>query len=176
MTLIFAWAACGGWEQHARMPTRWPSDGPAVRRNRITYWPRLDVGTTFTDGVVTFSVAGTEPATLRSVETLGASSGFKVLGVSVAGPARKFAFVETLPGEPPLGYRLGPIRPAVGYRVKPGWPGVELLIGISITAPGIQRRTGLRIVYSVAGTTYQIDYDAGIVNCPVGTSLRACGF
>jgi len=152
-----------------------PSEhGPAATANPITYYPTFPTGTTFTDGVEVFVIHGQRPATIRTVQVLGASAGMKVLGVRVAGPDRQYGAIEILHRFPPADPRLGPLFPADGYIVHPGPLGAELLIGMKITEPGVQRRTGIRVTYTVGSTTYQKTYRAAIVNCSPGTRNPGC--
>lgn len=131
-----------------------------------TYWPQFPVGTTFTDGLQTFVVSGTRPATIEDVEILGATPGMRLLGASIAGAKRRVGAIEILKRYPPTNRLLGPVRPATGYVVPPGPLGVELLIGLQITAPGVQKRTGIRVIYTVGAQTYQADFRAAIINRP----------
>lgn len=155
-------------------PSAISTDGPTVRQNPTTYYPRFPVGTTFTDGLQKFVISGTRPATIEDVQAIGTTSGMKFLGASVAGEDRRWAAIESMPSYPPTQSSLGSIRPAAGAVVRPGRVGAELLLGMKITKPGIQQRPGIRVIYSIAGQKYQVDYHATIVNCPRGFSYKEC--
>jgi hypothetical protein len=48
------------------------------------------------------------------------------------------------------------------------------LLGYRIRGQDLGARTGIRITYEVAGTTYETTVPAGLITCPKGESSRAC--
>jgi hypothetical protein len=138
-----------------------PMRGYPVHGYAITVAP----GHTFTDGLESLVIRGDKPATLNSVELVGAE-GMEILGYKLVGPERKVNG-QWWPGYPPKGRQLQqalvvPSTSAIRPHEPGGW---ELLLGIKVTKPGPLWRDGLRYTYTVDGVRYTKTVPAQLKVC-----------
>jgi hypothetical protein len=140
---------------------------------RVADYPSLQVGTVFTDGLVDLTNSGTQAAVIDSISLEHTTAGFQFVGARVAGPNRRFGEEEIIKGFPPHQRQLGPLTAVPGARIAPGKGGVDLLIGLKVTRPGIQIRGGVEVNYHVGGDHYSYYAPVAVVNCP-NRSAKEC--
>jgi hypothetical protein len=143
-----------------------PKDGGPMRGYPVHgYAITVAPGHTFTDGLESLVIHGDKPATLDSVELVGAD-GMEVLGYKLVGPERKVNG-QWWPGYPPRGRELEQRLVVPGTTtIRPHEPGGwELLLGIKVTKPGPLWRDGLRYTYTVDGVRYTKTVPAQLKVC-----------
>ena len=141
------------------------SGGPVLVPPPNVYYLPYNAGEVFTDGFQTVELADGARGTLRSVELIG-GEGLELLGVKVAGSARKYNAIQLSKGFPPKRAAFGPLREAAGAEIPAGTLGLELLVGLKVTSDEFTVREGLRVHYTVDGTDYVADFPSSIVICP----------
>ena len=141
-----------------------PAGGPLRSAPAHGWATTHPVGEPFTDGLEILKFPGAhDAAVLESVELIGAD-GLEVVGVSLAGPDRRFGSIMHLDGYPPRDPDLSDVRPS-DTAMTPDEVGWQLLLGIQATEPGYLTREGLRITYSIDGQTYEREYAAHLAVC-----------
>lgn len=133
----------------------------------------LEVDQVFTDGFEMLVVTGEEPVTIKEVTLTGADSQLELVGAKVAGEER----TENIAWDaafPPAVPDLGPLADAEGAVLLPqsqqptghaGFTDYELLLGMRVTAPGVWKRTGVRILYEAGGREYLWESSAELIAC-----------
>lgn len=144
--------------------------GP-IRRTDPHVWSTVErTGSTFTDGMEVLYLTGVKPATLTSVELVGAE-GLELVGVKLASPDRGFGSIQRMdwpPRDPDL--PQDSVLPVKGTEITPIDPkdntGTwELLIGIRVTGKGYLVRKAVRVNYTVGGEEYSRVQPAGLAVC-----------
>ena len=130
------------------------------------------VGHQFTDGLELLDVQGTAPITVTDVRSIGGGNGLELIGLRVAGDARKSLTHQYTPRFPPRGGRFGPLREVLDESL-PSSPGPQhgswqLLLGYEVTRPGIWERTALEIDYVTDGRSYTARFPSALLVCTRG--------
>ena len=149
-------------------------DGPVFAGRGSETGQRLDVGERFSFGSVLLRNDAKTPARLESVRILGMSGGLELLGVQarpVPDETGRGMFLQAF-GFPPADWPSKPLSEAhlvpVAKTLTPsGTPGegLELVIGVRATRPGVARARAVEFSYSVEGRRYREVYDSSMYLC-----------
>jgi hypothetical protein len=135
---------------------------------------RLAVGVEYSIGHALLRNRGSEAATIERVRLLGVSDGLELLGV----------YSRPVPDEQERGMFLGdfgfppaqwPSKPLAEQNVVPvaktftesGEPGegLELVIGVKATRPGVARARAIEFTYRIGDRRYREEYEGAIYLC-----------
>lgn len=149
--------------------------GPARPRPLSAVFISYPVGTEFTDGWATLTIAGGKNARVRDVRINGGQNVFEPIGpYMAAGAERRLNFIQLLNGFPPRDPRLGPLVPLVGAEIPPGNLGLEVLIGFRVKADEFAVRNSISIRYEVEGKLYEVEVPYRLVYCPSSMTTVQC--
>ena len=152
-----------------------PGNGPVfVGEGSSETGARFDVGKPFSFGHVLLRTRGRLPATLERVRILGMTGGIELLGVQsrVVPDEQGRGMVLQAFGYPPAEW---PSMPLAAQHVVPvgktfeesGDPneGLELVIGVRATKPGVARARAVEFTYRVGDRRYRETYDGSMYLC-----------
>jgi hypothetical protein len=154
------------------------SDGPVFAESgSSSSGLRLGLEAPVSFGYVLLQNRGSKPARLESVRILGVTGGLKLLGVRsrlVPDEQGKGIFVGIL-GYPPPDWASKPLDsqrdvPVGKTFFENGSPkeGLELVIGVRATQPGVARARGVEFTYKVGGHRYrEVDNGSMYVCAPI---------
>jgi hypothetical protein len=135
---------------------------------------RLAIGQQVSYGYVLLLNTAKKPATLESIRLLGVTGGLEVLGVrsrSVPDEEGRGMFIS-LGGYPPHDWSSTPLEsnhvvPVGTTFAEDGTPneGLELVIGVRASRPGVGRLRAVEFTYKVGGRRYQEVYDGSLYLC-----------
>lgn len=143
---------------------------------------RLAIGEPVSYGYVLLLNTAKKPATLETVRLLGISGGLEVLGVrsrSVPDEEGRGMFIS-LGGYPPHDWSSTPLEsnhvvPVGATFAEDGTPneGLELVIGVRATRPGVGRARAVEFTYKVGGRRYREVYDGSLYLCAPAEDFTA---
>lgn len=150
------------------------SDGPVSGgASPLDYAHRSGIGERFSVGVLLTNSAG-KPATIERVRLLGVTDGLEVLGVRsrpVPDEYGKGMFIGAL-DYPPSEWSTKPLAdqrvvPVATERTPSGEPGngLQLVIGVRATRPGIARLRAVEYTYRVGSRRYRATYGGSTFLC-----------
>lgn len=158
-------------------------DGPVTAGTGPTSsGQRLAIGAEVSYGYVLLLNTAKEPATLESVRLLGITGGLEVLGIrsrSVPDEEGRGMFIS-LGGYPPHEWSSTPLEsnhvvPVGTTFTDDGTPneGLELVIGVRATRPGVARLRAVEFTYKVGGRRYREVYDGSLYLCAPAEDFTA---
>lgn len=175
--LLAATCGCSG---STVAPTDLSTDGPLRVPPEHGTFATGPVGTTFTDGLDVLFLAGSRPATVVSVRSVGADTSLRFIGAMIAGPTRSQAGWSQLKGYPPRLAALGPLVDAEGAVIDPREEtrqrlGYELLLGYEVVDDTtVDHRSAIEVTYEVDGKQYLWRSPARLVYCPPDKTNEEC--
>jgi hypothetical protein len=151
------------------------SDGPVFAgTGSSATGQRLSVGESVSFGYVFLRNTAKTPATLESVRLLGITDGLELLGVRsrpVPDEQGRGMFLGVA-GYPPTDWLSNPLEshhvvPVSKTFLENGNPeeGLELVIGVRATRPGVARARAVEFTYKVSGRRYREVYDGSMYLC-----------
>ena len=170
---ILVLVAAGGLALALR--DREPGGGPlSAGTGGFSYTHRLGVGEIFSLGHVLFTNGAKKPAVIERVRLLGVTDGLELLGMRtrpVPDQEGKGMFLGAN-GFPPPEWPSQPFARANQVPVprefnEEGDPieGLELVIGVRATRPGVARFRAVEFTYKVGGRRYREEWEGSIYLC-----------
>lgn len=161
MLLILGAGGYSVWRRHV-------GPGPLDGENTLDYSHHIAVGERFSFGGALITNDTKKPARIERVRVLGVTDGLEVLGVRTRqvpdgpGPGRVNGMFLGALDYPPSEYATRPLAeqnivPVATSRTPSGDPenGLELVIGVRATRPGIARLRGVEFTYRLGGRRYR---------------------
>jgi hypothetical protein len=142
---------------------------------------RLPVGEKVSFGYVLLTNSAKTPATLESIRLLGVTDGLELLGIrsrTVPDEQSRGMFIG-LAGFPPGEWSSTPLESnhvvPVPKTFTDGNPneGLELVIGVRATKPGVARARAVEFTYKVGGRRYRGVYDGAMYLCAPAENFTA---
>lgn len=143
---------------------------------------RLAIGERVSYGYVLLTNTAKKPATLEGLRLLGITGGLEILGIrsrSVPDEQGRGMFIG-LPGYPPAEWSSTPLEsnhvvPVPETFTETGNPneGLELVIGVRATRPGVARLRAVEFTYKVGGRRYREVYDGSLYLCAPAEDFTA---
>lgn len=180
-SLVVAVGGCSSApERQGPMP-----DGPMIEPKDGHSWTvPARLGREFTDGLEVLQVAGTKPARITRVESIGGEKVLEVLGARLAGPGRTLGFTQYFDSWPPRSPEIeGQVVDAKGAILHPkrkrtrgpvGSTSYELLVGYRFLRDDFAVRQHLNIHYTVGGKAYVSRQPARLIVCPTDMTEQSC--
>jgi len=150
------------------------TDGPVFAGAGSEAGGRFDIGQPVSFGYLLLRTHGHTSATLERIRVLGITGGLDLLGIqgrSVPDNQGKGMFVSVF-GYPPAEYPSQPLArqhvvPVARTSTARGEPneGLELVIGVRATRPGVARARAIEVTYRAGGRRYRETYDGSMYLC-----------
>ena len=160
---------------------RTPGDGPVSAGTGSSSGQRLAIGEQVSFGYVLLTNSGKAPATLENIRLLGVSGGLELLGIrsrSVPDEEGRGMFIG-LAGYPPKEWSSTPLESnhvvPVPETFSEGNPneGLELVIGVRATRPGVARARAVEFTYKVGSKRHREVYDGSMYLCAPAENFTA---
>lgn len=147
-----------------------PSEGPLAPTSDtfVGSSHSLDVGQQLSLGMLLPGYNGGQPAVLDSMTAVHPGDGVTILGYRVLAQSDNQHSLQTSAAEfPPAGYTLHPLP---GYHDTKADGHLEIVIGLSVSKPGVFRIHGFTLAYHVGAKHYSATYRRYVALCsPVST-------
>jgi hypothetical protein len=128
----------------------------------------IDVGQQLSLGMLLTDYTGGQPAVLDSMTAVRPGDGVKILGFEVLSQSdNKHSLKSSAAEFPPAGYTLHPLP---GYNFTAADGHLQIVIGLSVTKPGVFQIHGFTLAYHVGSKHYTATYRRTAALCsPVST-------
>lgn len=158
---------------HARGGSSNGSDGPLAPASDtfVGSSHSLDVGQPLSLGLLLPAYTGGQPAVLDSMTAVRPGDGVKILGYEVLSQSDNQHSLTSAAEFPPTGYTLHPLH---GYAYTKADGHLQIVIGLSVSTPGVFHIHGFTLAYHVGPKHYTATYRRFVALCSPVSKYPKC--